>query len=116
MSAYRKGCRAEDIASDYMLKTYNAVCVRSSASHGVADLICGNGECVYVVQVKSGEHLPYVSWTELENFAKLFMGKPLLLFKPDYRRILIAENETDLIRIRAYLRNIRRDSNAVRKM
>jgi len=116
MSAYRKGYRAEDIASDYMLQTYGAKCMRSGGSHGTADLICGNGKCVYVVQVKSGTHLPYISWAELEDYAKLFLGKPLLLFKPDYRRILEAHCQDDLVRIRAYLKNMRDNPYAMRKM
>jgi len=104
------------MAIDYMLRQYNAICVRSSGSHGVADLICGNGTCVYVVQVKGGLHLPYISWAELENFAKLFKGQPMLLYKPDYKRILECKTEGDLVRLRAYLRNVRSDANVVRKM
>lgn len=113
MSQYRKGYRLEEIAIDYMLKTYDAVSVRSGGSHGVADLICGNGKIVYVVQVKGGIHLPYISWIELENFAKMFNGVPLLLYKPDYRRVLECRCEDDLKRLRSYLRNLRQDKNAM---
>jgi len=116
MSAYRKGYRREDEAKDYMLKQYNAICVRSSGSHGIADLICGNGETVYVVQVKGGTSLPYISWAELENYAEMFCGKPLLLFKPDYKRMLEAKSEKELMGIRSYLRKLRDNSNDVRKM
>jgi len=114
MSIYRKGYRIEDVASDYMLKEYNAVCVRSGGSHGIADLICGNGQCVFVVQVKGGIRLPYISWIELERFAKYFNGVPLLLYKPDYRKVLECRNEDDLKRLRNYLRNLREDRNVMR--
>lgn len=116
MSQYRKGYRIEDVATDYMLKTYNAVCVRSGGSHGIADLICGNGETIFVVQVKGGTSLPYISWIELEQFAKNFNGVPLLLYKPDYRRILEARCEKDLVRLRNYLRNLRGDRNDMREL
>ena len=108
MSAYRKGYRVEELAKEYMLRKYNAVCVRSGGSHGVADLICGNCEEVFAVQVKSGKRLPRISWSELEEFAKYFKATPMVLFKPDYREFLEARSEQELEEIREYLKNIKK--------
>jgi len=83
MSMYRKGYRAEREAMEYMKERYNCVCVRTAGSHGVADLICGNGANVYVVQVKSGKNKPYIVWSELVKFAVAFKAEPLLLWKRD---------------------------------
>lgn len=106
--SYRKGYRYELLARDHMKAIHNCVCVRSSGSHGVADLICGNGETVYVIQVKGGRKLPYVSWTELEQFARQFKGVPLILYKSTYRSMIECWSEEDLKKLRKYLTNLRR--------
>jgi Holliday junction resolvase len=114
--SYRKGYRIEDLASDIMFTSRGAKCVRSGGSHGVADLICGNGETVYVVQVKGGTKLPYIDWEELERFAKLFKGVPILLYKPDYRPFIACYCKEDLEELREYIRDLRKEKNAVPKM
>ena len=91
-----------------MGKQYGCVCMESRGSHGVADLICGNGETVFVIQVKGGLSLPYISWEKLEKFAEQFKGVPLFLYKPDYRLMRECHNESDLERLRHYLKELRR--------
>ena len=106
--AYQKGYRTEKYAVGYMKLEYDCECVESRGSHGVADLICGNGEAVYVIQVKSGKKLKDFRWKELEEFARLFKGVPLLLFKPDYRPFVKCWNEGDLKPLRDYLYRLRK--------
>jgi Holliday junction resolvase len=84
-SKYRKGYRAEREAIEFMGERYGCVCVRTAGSHGVADLICGNGVNLFVVQVKSGKTKPYVNWKELKEFASKFNAIPLVLWKRDYK-------------------------------
>jgi Holliday junction resolvase len=93
-SKYRKGYRAEREAMEFMGERYGCVCVRTAGSHGVADLICGNGIYVYVVQVKSGKTKPYVDWQKLRHFASFFRAIPLLLWKKDYEgwKVLMEED------------------------
>jgi len=81
--SYRKGYRVERLAMEYMRRAYGATCVRSAGSHGVCDLICGNGSEVFAVQVKAGRRKPKVSWDELKRFAEKFKAKPIVLYKPD---------------------------------
>jgi Holliday junction resolvase len=82
---YRKGYRAEREAMEYMSEYYNCVCARGAGSHGVADLICGNGVNIYVVQVKSGKKKPYIDWKKLKEFASKFNAIPIVLWKRDYK-------------------------------
>ncbi|MCW4008783.1 MAG: hypothetical protein NWF09_08885 [Candidatus Bathyarchaeota archaeon] len=83
MNKYAKGYRAERLAIEYMKRKYGAVCVRSAGSHGVCDLLCGNGEQVYAVQVKSGGKRPRVDEAALKEFASKFNAMPIILYKPD---------------------------------
>jgi Holliday junction resolvase len=82
-SRYRKGYRVELLAAEYMRRKHGAVCVRSAGSHGVCDLLCGNGRQVFAVQVKAGRKKPKAALEGLEAFAKMFKAEPLLLYKPD---------------------------------
>ncbi|MEM2597721.1 MAG: hypothetical protein QXT50_03535 [Thermofilum sp.] len=91
MSSYRKGYRLERLAMEYMRKKYGAVCVRSAGSHGPCDLLCGNGEQVFAVQVKGGGKKPKISWKNLRDFAAKFRAKPVLLWKPDYGQFVEVE-------------------------
>lgn len=84
MSSYRKGYRREREARKYMEKEYRCVCVESRGSHGVADLICGNGYVVYVIQVKDPKKVQYVNLDELRKFAKKFRGVPVIMSKEKY--------------------------------
>lgn len=89
MSSYRKGYRLERLAIEYMRDKYGAVCIRSAGSHGACDLLCGNGEQVFAVQVKGGgERPPKIRWKELEEFASKFKAEPILLWKPDYGKFM----------------------------
>jgi len=80
MSQYRKGYMAEKKVKEYMKKEHKCVCLESRGSHGIADLICGNGETVYCIQVKYGTSEPYLVWAELENLAKMFKAVPLVIY------------------------------------
>ena len=102
--SYQKGYRREKHAVGYMKIHYNCECIESRGSHGVADLICGNGETVYVIQVKGGKTLPYISWEELEEYARLFKGVPLFLYKPDYRSWVECWKKGDLSGLKISLR------------
>ena len=94
--------------------THDCKCVESRGSHGVADLICGNGKTVYVIQVKSGKRLKGFRWKELEEYARLFKGDPLLLFKPDYRPFVECRDESDLKALRDYLYRLRKERDDMR--
>jgi len=109
VNPYRKGYRYEKMAKDYMAKKYGCVCIESRGSHSPIDLICGNGKEVYAVQVKGGLTLPYISWVELENFAKMFNAIPLFLYFIKYRRFFECKSESDLRKLRKYIKNVRRN-------
>jgi len=85
MSQYRKGYRREKQARDYMETKHNCVCMESRGSHGVADLICGNGIVVYVVQVKDYKHKSEINVEELRSFAHQFKAVPVVLLKEKYK-------------------------------
>ena len=114
VNPYRKGYRYEKKAKDYMMKKYGCVCIESRGSHSPADLLCGNGKEVYAVQVKGGLSLPYIIWSELENFAKKFNAKPLLLYFVKHRRFFECWSESDLKKLRKYLRDVKNDRETMR--
>jgi len=104
MSQYRKGYIAEKKVKDYMKRKYNCVCLESRGSHGLADLICGNGETVYCIQVKYGTQEPYIIWQELENLAKNFKAVPLLAYVLKKNGIFIIKSNEELKALREWLR------------
>jgi len=79
-----------------MRTKHGATCVRSAGSHGVCDLLCGNGEEIFAVQVKGGRKPRGVSWPELEEFAVKFKAVPLVLYKPDYGPFTECRSEREL--------------------
>jgi len=96
MSAYRKGYRAEQEATEFMSKNYGCVCIRAGGSHGLADLICGNGAFVYAIQVKYGNKKPTIDWKAFRMFASNFKAIPILLWRRKYKGWIVAYNEDDL--------------------
>jgi len=114
VNPYRKGYRYEKKAKDYMMKKYGCICIESRGSHSPIDLLCGNGKEVYAVQVKGGLTLPYIVWTELEEFAKKFKAKPLFLYFIQHRRFFECWNESDLKKLRKYLRDVKNDRKTMR--
>jgi len=103
MSQYRKGYIAEKKVKDYMKRKYNCVCLESRGSHGLADLICGNGETVYCIQVKYGTSEPYLVWAELENLAKMFKAVPLLIYVLKRNGIFEVKDGLELAKLRKWL-------------
>lgn len=75
---YRKGYRAELEVIEIFEKYYSCKCIRSAGSKGVADLICGNGTDVYVIQVKYGDKDPTVNESELIEYASNFKGSSVI--------------------------------------
>jgi len=89
LSQYRKGYRREKQVREHFETEYKCECVESRGSHGVADLICGNGYAVYVIQVKDPKKARYVNIEELRQFAKKFKGIPVLAVCYPYKGITI---------------------------
>lgn len=102
--SYRKGYRREKQARHYMEQVFDCECIESRGSHGIADLICGDGTTIYVIQVKGGKTSPKVDWRELEQYAKQFKGVPLIMYKPDYHKWVQCWNEDDLTALKVLLK------------
>ena len=79
--------------------------MESRGSHGVADLLCGNGTDIYAIQVKSGGTLPNVNFLDLNVFARCFKAIPLVLYKPDYNPFIEIRNADELKAIRGRLKD-----------
>jgi len=78
MSAYRKGYLKEKECRKVFESWYGCVCVESRGSHGVVDLICGNGLQTYAVQVKPEEDAKKVNFDRLSEVAEMFQAIPVL--------------------------------------
>ena len=74
---------------EYMRRKYGAVCIRSAGSHSPCDLLCGNGQRVFAVQVKGGgRRPPKISWEGLKETASKLRAEPVLLWKSDYGKFV----------------------------
>lgn len=83
MSSYKKGYRREkEVRRHYEKLDYSVI--ESRGSHGIADLICGNGKEVHVIQVKSWSDRKSVDMNQLARYARRFKGKGILAYKKDY--------------------------------
>lgn len=83
MSRYQKGYRHEkEVRRHYESLGYYVI--ESRGSHGIADLIAGNGEETLVIQVKDWKMLGTIDKDKLLQVAKLFNGTAVIAYKKDY--------------------------------
>ena len=76
---YQKGRDLEYKARAVMESWFGCYCVRSAGSHSPADLICGNGIHVYLVQVKTESTQGTINWNTLREWSEMFQAIPMLL-------------------------------------
>jgi len=84
MSAYRKGVGAERDFMEYMEKNHGCRCLRTAGSHTPIDVLAGNGEKVYAVQVKYGVWKRKVDVELLRQWAKMFNAIPCIASRRRY--------------------------------
>lgn len=84
MSAYRRGYKAEREFMIYMEQYFKCKSVRSAGSHSPVDVICGNGEKVYAVQIKYGRTKQKVDYEELITWAESFKAIPCIATRKPY--------------------------------
>ena len=84
MSAYRKGYKAEREIIRLFERKHHCECIRSAGSHTPVDVICGNGEQVYVIQVKAGRSRHRLDLGQFLDFAKNFRAIPVIAKKVLY--------------------------------
>jgi len=69
LKSYRYGRSLEYRLMRMLREKDNCVCVRSAGSHTPIDIIAGNGNQVWGIQVKGGKR-PYISRKDLEELAE----------------------------------------------
>ncbi len=63
---------------------HGCVSIRSAGSHTPVDVIAGNGEKVYAIQVKTGKRRVRIDEEELKEFARMFKAIPVIARKIPY--------------------------------
>lgn len=78
-TAYQKGVQLEYRAKALMESWFGCFVVRSAGSHTPIDLLCGNGQEVYAVQIKSESTYRSFDWNTLRQCAENFQAIPTVL-------------------------------------
>jgi len=78
---YQIGASQEYKAIEWFQSCLARYVIRSAGSHTVVDFIAGNGEDVYVVQVRYGKKPKPVNLTELREWAQAFQAIPVVMEK-----------------------------------
>lgn len=78
---YQIGVTQEYKAMEWFQSVFARYIIRSAGSHTAVDFIAGNGEDVYVVQVRYGKKPKPVNEAELREWAMMFKAIPVVMEK-----------------------------------